>query len=99
MAIATEITLENTGCPVVLPVYVCLQNIQVLQVRDKNTQRAFWTSRANVAAFASREAKHAGKMPLEVSNIECELVAGADVFASLYTALKQVPRFANATDV
>lgn len=100
MAIAAEITLEGTGCAIALPAYVSLQNIHVVQMRDTNTGRVYWAARAHVNSYASRDAKVAGMRPVETSAIEAEIPAGeTNIFGVLYTALKQVPRFANAQDV
>lgn len=99
MAISATISLDALGIETQLPAYIGLQNIMTQQLRHPESGRVFWKATASVLAYASRDAKHAGKLPIETSHIESEFdPAVTSAFDALYTALKNVPRFAGAVD-
>ncbi len=96
MSLAKTIVLTHTGYAAEIPAYISLQNVVVQQRKDGD--RSYWFAQANVHAYISREAKYDGLQPIETSFVECECDP-RDVFGSLYSALKNEPRFAGAKDV
>ena len=100
MAISVTIPLEAVGLAIEAPVYVSLQHVTVVQLKDRETAEVRWVARASALVFASRDAKYAGKMPLDNVPVEAAVeFATQDVFGALYSALKAMPRFASAVDV
>lgn len=99
MALACSIKLEHTGLDITIPVYISVQDVTLRRWINRATGRLWWSASARVLAHASRDAKMADLAPLETSAVECEFdPAEVDPLTAIYRTLKQVPRFASATD-
>lgn len=98
MAITTKITLDHTGLDIEIPAYISINHVNTVQVMEQKTGRVYWQLSANVQAFVSRDAKHGGKEPLEVSAVSGEFDPAESPFAAAYRMVKAIPRFAGAKD-